>query len=64
MAEVVGGFPVVEGLVAVLDRGVERGDDIGAEEDVEGRYGLDGESVLDGPEGDALSAGALAKRQL
>jgi hypothetical protein len=30
MAEVVGGFPVVEGLVTVLDRGEEGGDEVGA----------------------------------
>ena len=51
MAEVVGGLPVVEGLVAVLDRGEEGGDGVGGQEDVEGRDGLDGEGVLDGPSG-------------
>ena len=51
MAEVVGGLPVVEGLVAVLDRGEEGGGEVGAQENVEGRDGLDGEGVLDGPGG-------------
>jgi hypothetical protein len=49
MTKVVGGLPVVEGLVAVLDGGEERGDDVGGQEDVEGRDGLDGEGVFDGP---------------
>lgn len=51
MAEVVCGLPVVEGLVAVLDRGEEGGKEVGAEEDVKGRDGLDGKGILDGPEG-------------
>lgn len=55
MAEVVCGLPVVEGLVAVLNRGEEGGDDVGGEEDVEGRDGLDGEGILDCPGGVALS---------
>lgn len=49
MAEVVGGLPVVEGLVAVLDGREEGGDGVGGQEDVEGRDGLDGEGILHGP---------------
>ena len=41
MAEIVGGFPVVEGLVAVLDRRKQSGYDIRDEEQVEGRDRLD-----------------------
>ena len=51
MAEIVGGLPVVEGLVTVLDGGEEGGDDVGAQENVEGRDGFNGKCVLDGPEG-------------
>jgi len=51
MADIVGGLPVVEGFVTVLDGGEESGDDVGAQEDVEGRDGLNGECILDGPEG-------------
>lgn len=51
MAQVVGGFPVVERLVAVLDRGEEGGDQAGGEEEVKGRDGLDRVGVSDGPGG-------------
>jgi len=48
MAQVVGGLPVVERLVAVLDRGKHGGDQAGGEEEVEGRDGLDCVGVSDG----------------
>lgn len=40
--EIVRGFPVVEGLIAVLNGRKEGGDQAGSQEDVEGLDGLDG----------------------
>jgi len=45
MAEVMGGFPIVESLVTVLDRREQCGYQIGNQESVEGKDGLYGERI-------------------
>lgn len=57
MAKIVCWFPVVERLVAILDRGEESGYGISSQEDVKGRDGLNGEGVLDGS-GNVVSCSA------
>lgn len=41
VVEVVGGLEKVEDFVAVLDWGVEGGEDVGAAEEVESNYGVE-----------------------
>ena len=44
--QVVGGLPVVEDLIAVLDRRIECSKNVHSSEDVEGGYGFDDELIL------------------
>lgn len=50
VAQIMGWFPVVEGLVTVLDGGEESSNQVGSEEDVEGRDGFDRVGISNGPE--------------
>jgi len=51
VAQVVCWLPVIERLVAILDRGKEGGYQIRGEKEVECRDGFNGVGILDGPVG-------------
>ena len=48
MAQIMGWFPVVEGLVTVLDGGEEGSNQVGSEKDVEGLDGFDRVGITNG----------------